>query len=551
MTQTDQTHEVFNQVPPLVDHDPLAGDAALREGVIREGAEWALPALRAHGLRCASVEVLGWGERANRMGPVFRSHDRYGRRIDQVEYDPAYHALMRLGVEAGLHSAPWTDPRPGAHVARAAMTYLQTQAEAGHGCPLTMSFAAVPVLRAEPALARDWLPKLLSRRYDPSDCHWQAKPGLTLGMGMTEKQGGSDVRANTTRAVPEGEQQGLAAYRLTGHKWFLSAPMGDGFLMLAQAPGGLSCFLVPRWEDAGRRNGIRIQRLKDKLGNRSNASSEIELQAALGWRIGDEGRGVRTIIDMVALTRFDCMVGSAAGQRRAVAEAIHHADHRRAFGRLLIEQPVMQNVLADLQLELEGALALALRMARALDRTEDPREASLLRLGLPAGKYWICKRTAQHAVEAMECLGGNGAIEDFPLARLYREAPINAIWEGSGNIQALDILRALSRTPEVREAWFDELALARGGDRRLDAAVRALESDLRDPGQAEYRARSLADRLALCMQASLLLRGAPSVVAEAFCASRLAGHGDRSWGTLPSGLDCAAIIERGRPRPSA
>ena len=367
-------------------------------------------------------------------------------------------------------------------------------------------------------------------------------------MGMTEKQGGSDVRANTTAARSIGSEAGLDLYELDGHKWFTSAPMCDAFLMLAQAPGGLSCFLVPRWRPDGRKNGIEVQRLKDKMGNVSNASSEIELRSALGWRVGDEGRGVRTIMEMVAMTRFDCMLGSAAGQRQGVAQAIHHATHRRAFGKALVRQPLMRNVLADLQLEVEGSLAIALRMASALDRPGDDRERLLLRIGLPVGKYWICKRSPQHAYEAMECLGGNGVIEDFITARLYRDAPINAIWEGSGNIQALDVLRALSKSPDVLEAWVAELDQGLGEDAALDAAVARLKSALADKDDAEYRARELVDQLALTMQASLLVRAGNAAVARAFIASRLGTRNDRNYGSLPRGLDIDAIIARGDPR---
>ncbi len=541
------THEVFNQTPPLQDYNLLDGDAALRDGINREGAAWALDDIRAHGQRCGSAEVIEWGFLANAHKPEFSAHDRYGRRIDEVSYHPSYHSLMRLGLASGLHARPWLQPRAGAHVARAALTYMQTQVEAGHGCPLTMTFAAVPVLRAHPRLAELWLPKVLARDYDPGNLPWFDKPALTLGMGMTEKQGGSDVRANTTRAVAEGSSDGLDAYRLTGHKWFLSAPMSDGFLMLAQAKEGLTCFLVPRWQPDGQRNPLQVQRLKNKLGNVSNASSEVELRGALGWRIGDEGSGVRTIIEMVAMTRFDCMIGSSAGQRQAVAQAIHHAAHRNAFGRTLIEQPAMRNVLADLQLEVEGSLALSLRMARALDHSDDRHEQLLLRLGLPAGKYWICKRTPSHAYEAMECLGGNGVSEGFILARLYREAPINAIWEGSGNIQALDMLRAVQRSPEVLDAWFDEIEQCRGGDRCLDAALRQLKDEFSNSEYEQYLARYRVDRLALTMQAALLLRAGNSAVSDAFIASRLGNHGDRSWGTLPRACDAGAIIERGRP----
>ena len=544
----DRTHRVFNQTPALEDFNLYDGDVALREGVTREGAAWAEAELRAHGERCGSAEVIEWGFLANRHKPELLTHDRQGQRIDRVRYHPAYHELMRLGLEAGLHCRAWTEPRPGAQVARAAACYLQGQVEAGHCCPLTMTFAAVPTLRRTPALAEQWLPGVLTRGYDPRDLPAADKRALTIGMGMTEKQGGSDVRANTTSAQPLGGGGSGAAYRLVGHKWFMSAPMCDAFLMLAQAPGGLSCFLVPRWQPDGSRNGVRLQRLKDKLGNVANASSEVELHGALGWMLGEEGRGVAAILEMVALTRFDCIVNSAAAQRQAVAQAVHHAMHRSAFGAALIHQPLMRNVLADLQLEVEGSLALALRLARALDHPQNEAERLLLRLGLPVGKYWVCKRTPGHAYEAMECLGGNGVVEEFIAARLYRDAPINAIWEGSGNIQALDVLRVLEREPAAVDAWFAELETTAGAEPLLDAAVAELKAGL-TPGNREYRARGLVRQLALTLQASLLVRAGHGAVAEAFVRTRLAGSG-HLYGDLPDGVEVGAILERGRPRPA-
>ena len=457
---------------------------------------------------------------------------------------------MRTAIEHGLHSSPWTDPGPGAHVARAAHTYLQSQVEAGHGCPVTMTFAAVPPLRGTPVLADQWLPKITARVYDPRNVPDAQKAGLTIGMAMTEKQGGSDVRANTTRAYPVGTATGPgAAYDLVGHKFFVSAPMCDAFLVLAQAPGGLSCFLLPRWRPDGSKNPMQVLRLKRKMGNASNASSETELRGALAWMVGDEGRGVRTIIDMVAMTRFDCMVGSSAGQRAAVANALHHCSRRSAFGRLLIEQPLMRNVLADLVLEHEGSLALTMRIARALDQREgDPQEDALARLVTAVGKYWICKRTPQHAAEAMECIGGSGVMEDSPFPRLYREAPVNAIWEGSGNVQCLDVLRAMQKTSAVVEAFFAEVTRARGANRLLDAWVASLRAEFQDLDDLEYRARDLVDRMALAIQAALLAQHAPAAVADAFCASRLQDRGHRQFGTLPRAADCRAIVERATPQ---
>ncbi len=542
-----ETHSVFNQPPPLQDYNLFESDTALREGVEREGAGWARDDISAHGELCGRAENIALGFAANAHKPVFDSHDRYGHRIDRVSFHPSYHQLMAMAFEAGLHASPWREPKPGAHVARAAKYYLHCQLEPAHGCPVTMTFAAVPSLKLNPELAERWLPKVLACDYDGRDVPFTEKAALTLGMGMTEKQGGSDVRANTTEARPLGAVEGLAAYELVGHKWFLSAPMGDGFLMLAQAPGGLSCFLVPRWRPDGSRNSIHIQRLKDKMGNVANASSEVELHGALGWLLGEEGRGVPAIIEMVAMTRFDCMIGSSGGQRQAVAQAVHHAQHRSAFGKSLIQQPLMQNVLADLQLEVEGSLALTLRMARALDSPAIEHDRALLRLGTAVGKYWICKRTPRHAYEAMECIGGNGVMENCIMPRLYREAPINAIWEGSGNIQALDVLRAIERSPEALQAWYAELAPARAEHPLLEQAAMSLQRELTDRAELPFRARHIAEQLALTMQAALLVRAGNGAVSDAFIASRLGGQGAREYGTLPRGLDIAALLDRAKP----
>ena len=547
------THEVLNQSSPLLDYNAYATDTALREAVRRHGAAWAEDSLSAHGALTGSARVIEWGFLANEYKPQFESHDRQGYRVDRVRYHDAYHQLMALALEqAGLHSTPWTEPGAGAHVARAARYYLQGQVESGHGCPVTMTFAAVPTLRLTPRIADEWLPKVLARGYDPRNVPHMEKAALTIGMGMTEKQGGSDVRSNTTTAQPLGAQGPGQPYELVGHKWFTSAPMCDAFLVLGQAAGGLSCFLVPRWRPDGSKNPIQVQRLKNKMGNVANASSEIELRGALGWMVGEEGRGVPAIIEMVAMTRFDCMIGSTAAQRQAVAQAVNHTLARSAFGKRLIDQPLMRNVLADLQLEVEGSLAMTMRMGQALDRSlapgGDEHEKLLLRLGLPTGKYWICKRTPFHAYEAMECLGGNGVTEDFILARLYRDAPINAIWEGSGNVQALDMLRALSRSPEVLDAWNAELAKTRGASAVLDAAVLAVQQALADPDEVEYRARRTVDQLALTMQASLLLQAGNQAVADAFIASRLGQAGERNFGTLPRGLDLETILQRANPR---
>jgi putative acyl-CoA dehydrogenase len=512
-----------NQPPPLAGYDLYGQDAALVEGVRREGAEpWQEP-LTALGTTLGGCDPLEWGRLANEHPPVLRTHDRYGNRIDEVEFHPAWHSLLRLGVEAGLHALPWREPVPGAHVARAAGFMLLGQVEAGVGCPLSMTFAAVPALRAEPELAAEWEPRLTSLDYED---------GSLCGMAMTERQGGSDVRANETTAKPNGD-----VWELDGHKWFCSAPMSDAFLVLAQAPGGLSCFLVERPQP-----GFRIERLKDKLGNRSNASAELRLDGAVGRLVGEEGRGVRTIIEMVVHTRLDCVLGATALMRRAVAEATHHAAHRSAFGKLLADQPLMQNVLADLCVESEAATATALRLARAFDEGDH----AFRRLATAVAKVWVCKRTPPLVAEALECLGGNGYVEESQLPRLFRESPLNSIWEGSGNVNALDVLRALEREPEALDAFHAEVRLAAGADARFDAALVRLERELADPADAELRARRLVERLALALQASLLLRHGDPAVADAFCASRLEETGGM-FGTLPPGLDLRAIVERHRP----
>ncbi|MBQ0753495.1 MAG: acyl-CoA dehydrogenase family protein [Gammaproteobacteria bacterium] len=544
------THEVMNQAPALENYNAFAGDNALRDALTREGGDWDLDAISRYGEQTGSAQVIEYGFLANEYKPQFHSHDRYGNRVDLVKFHPSYHALMTMATEQGLHSSPWTNPCAGAHVARAAKSYLQAQVEAGHGCPLTMTFASVPTLKLTDSVAQDWLPKVLANGYDPRNVPDAQKQAVTIGMGMTEKQGGSDVRANTSVARPIDSGGAGQLYALTGHKWFMSAPMCDGFLMLAQAPGGLSCFLVPRWRPDGSKNPLQVQRLKNKMGNVSNASSEVEMRGALGWMVGEEGRGVPAIIEMVSLTRFDCMVGSMAGQRQAVVQAVHHASHRSAFGKTLIDQPLMQNVLADLHLEVEGAMALTMRMARSLDSLDSEPEKLFMRLGTAVGKYWICKRSPNHAYEAMECLGGNGVTEDFIMARLYREAPINAIWEGSGNVQALDVLRALAKTPAVLDVWFAELSKGMGHIKLLDAAIARLKDAFTDLSDIEYRARYLVEQLALTMQGSLLVQAGNAPVAEAFVASRLGDHGERNYGTLPRGLDVSLLLQRANPLAS-
>ncbi len=540
------THEVFNQPPPLAGYNVYTADAALVEGVARWDAAWAEPQLSEIGAAAGSEEAIQWGEDANRYEPELHTHDRYGHRIDEVSFHPAWHALMGRATGWGLHAAPWSDPRPGAHVARAAGFLVWSQAEAGHGCPISMTYSAIPALRVEPEVAAEWEPHFSSRVYDFGLRPPGEKRGAICGMAMTEKQGGSDVRANTTRAVPTGDGR---AYLLTGHKWFCSAPMSDAFLTLAQAPGGLTCFLMPRVLPDGTRNTIAIERLKDKLGNRSNASSEIELRDAWAVRIGEEGRGVRTIIEMVNHTRLDCVTGTASLMRQAVAQAIHHSAHRTAFGKILIDQPLMTHTLADLALESEAATALALRLAAACDRAEsDPREAALKRIGVAAAKFWVCKRGPTLTGEAMECLGGSGYVEESIMPRLYREAPVNSIWEGSGNVQALDVFRALAREPATAEALFGEIEQARGADPRLDAATVHLRRELADTTHVEVRARRVVELIALTLQGSLLARYAPAPVADAFIASRLGGDWGHTLGTLPPGVDAHAIVERARPQ---
>jgi putative acyl-CoA dehydrogenase len=532
------THEVFNQPPPLVDYD-IAEDAALLDGVTREGAGWAAGDLHRLGKLGGTAEAQRWADEANRYEPRLVTHDRYGHRVDEVEFHPSWHRLMEVAVGAGLAGTPWADDRPGAHVARAAGLFTWSQVEAGHSCPISMTYAVVPALRATPELSRAYEPLLTSRVYDPGLRTPLAKRGLLAGMGMTEKQGGSDVRANTTTATPAGD----GTYRLRGHKWFTSAPMCDLFLVLAQAPDGLSCFLVPRVLPDGTRNVFRIQRLKDKLGNRSNASSEPEFDGTAGWLVGAEGQGIRTIIEMVAMTRLDCVVGSAAGMRAALSQAIHHTRYRHAFGGLLADKPAMRAVLADLAVESEAATALALRLAGAVDRRED----AFRRLAIAAGKYWVCKRQPAVVGEALECLGGNGYVEESGLPRLYRDAPLNSIWEGSGNVQALDVLRAVRREPDSLDAFRTEVAQAAGADRRLDDAAEELDRGLAERDDPEARARWLVERMALVLQGSLLVRHAPAPVADVFCATRLAGDWGHAFGTLPRGSDSVAIVNRAAP----
>ncbi|MFE7169185.1 acyl-CoA dehydrogenase family protein [Streptomyces sp. NPDC057616] len=539
-----RTHTVTNQPPPLVGYDVYSADRALTEAVERhldpEPLDEGREELAALGRASGSRQLQEWGTQANENPPRLRTHDRRGHRVDEVDFHPAWHRLLGKGVSAGLTSA-WN--RPGGHVRRAAAFVVWTQVEAGNLCPLSMTHAAVPALRTDPALAAEWEPRLTSVVYDRELRPARLKAGALFGMGMTEKQGGSDVRANTTAARPLDED---GTYELTGHKWFCSAPMSDGFLVLAQAPGGLTCFLVPRVLDDGSHNVFLLQRLKDKLGNRSNASAEVEFDGTWARRVGEEGRGVRTIIGMVAATRLDCVLGSAGLMRQAVAQAVHHCTHRAAFGAKLVDQPLMRNVLADLALESEAATTLALRLAAAYDDGGE-QERALLRIAVPATKYWVTKRCAPVAVEAAECLGGNGYVEESGLPRLVRESPLNSVWEGAGNVQALDVLRALQREPQALNAYLQEVGRARGADHRLDAAIKNLLTDLADLEGVEGRARRLTERIALVLQGSLLVRFAPPQVADAFCAARLGGDAGSAFGTLPATLDLASVVERARP----
>ncbi|HEX5509274.1 MAG TPA: isovaleryl-CoA dehydrogenase [Pseudolabrys sp.] len=535
--------DVSNQPPPVEPYNVFESDTALREAVKREGAAWADAELSALGATLGKPETIKAGFDANKYLPVLKTLDRYGHRLDEVEFHPAWHQLMTIALEAGLHSSPWAEPKPGAHVARAAGTYLLNQIESGVYCPLAMTYGSVPTLRHAPDIAAEWLPRIFSRRYDPRFRPAKEKTSALFGMGMTENQGGSDLRTNTTRAEPTSD----GSFRLAGHKWFMSAPMCDAFLVLAQAPKGLSCFLLPRWTPDGERNAIQIIRLKDKLGNKSNASSEVEFFGAYAQLIGEEGRGIPTIIEMGNYTRLDCAIGSSSLMRAAVAQAVHHAKNRTAFQKRLVDQPLMTNVLADLALESEAALALTMRLARAYDETDD---AAIVfrRVVTPAAKFWICKRAAALSQEAMEVLGGSGYIEECVMPRIYREAPVNSIWEGSANVMCLDVLRALARTAGAADVLMAEIGAAAGGNPDLKAFIGRLQKRLSAREHAdESQARIFARDLILALQAAVLIEHAPVAVADAFCASRL-GEGGGAFGLLPSGADMQAIVARAAPR---
>ena len=536
--------EVQNQPPPLEPYNLFTGDAVLRAAVKREQAGWAEAELMALGQTLGRSETIQLGFDANINTPKLRTLDRFGHRLDEVEFHPAWHALMDIALKAGLHSSPWAKPQAGAHVTRAAGFYLLNQIESGVCCPLAMTYGSVPTLRRQPAIAAEWLPRIFARDYDRRFRPAKEKTAALIGMGLTENQGGSDLRTNTTRAEPAGD----GSFRLTGHKWFLSAPMCDAFLVLAQAAKGLSCFFMPRWKPDGERNAIRILRLKDKLGNRSNASSEVEFDGAYAQLVGEEGRGIPIIIEMAGYTRLDCAVGSSSLMRQAVTQAVHHASHRTAFQRRLIDQPLMSNVLADMAIECEAATVLSMRLARAYDESDETSQV-FRRVVTPAAKFWICKRTPFLAFEAMEVLGGSGYIEESVLPRLYREAPVNSIWEGSGNVMCLDVLRAIERTPHAAEVLRHELEDA--GDARLQGFAERLAQRLRSPDRNdETQARALVRELVLALQAALLVKHAPVAVADAFCASRLTAESGGAFGLLPRGLDLRAIVERASPLTS-
>lgn len=537
------THEVLNQPKDLADYNAYQSDATLRSVVHSFDAEWAGVHLNATGISVGSAHVQALAEQANRFPPELRTHDRFGHRIDQIDFHPAWHELMALAIAHETHSLAWTQPPPGAHVARAALLYLWSEAENGICCPISMTHAAIPVLRKEPAIAAEWEPRLLSTRYDPRQIEASTKTGATGGMAMTEKQGGSDLRLTQTSATPNGD----GTWSIVGHKWFFSVPHADVFLTLAQTRSGVSCFVVAGWLPDGSRNRLMIQRLKNKCGNRSNASSEVEFRGAIGRLLGEEGHGIRIVIEMAQLTRLDCAASSAALMHHAVLRAAHHCSQRRAFQRLLIDQPIMANVLADLSIETQAATWLAFRFIAALDRQQDESERLLGRIGAPIAKYWVCKRAGAVVAEALECQGGNAFIEDNPMARLYREAPLNSLWEGSGNVICLDVLRSIAQEPAALAALRDEIVTARGVDRRFDVFLDRLTRELPELQRDEGQARRLVEMLALALSASLLIRHGPQDVADAFAASRLGGHWSGHFGDLPAGIDAGALARAAAP----
>lgn len=546
------THEVINQVPMLQAHVSAAGDEVLQAALSREGAAWAATQIEAFALQCATPQVQDWARLANRILPELKTHDRLGNRVDFVEYHPAYHELMKLSFGAGVHSLAWSDERAGSHVARAALSYIWNQVENGTACPTGMNYSALPAIAATPGgVGAAWGPKIMANGYDSRPIPMQDKPAVTIGMTLTEKQGGSDLRANSTQARAVGTRAPGEVYELTGHKWFCSAPMCDAFYTLAQTEKGPTCFLVPRFLPDGTRNNFFIQRLKDKLGNKSNASSEIEYRRTFAWAMSEEGKGVRSAIDMIHLTRLDFAMGSAGLMRQALNQALHHTSHRNAFGKRLVEQPLMANVLADLAVDSEAATTIAFRLARAADEgiRGDQQSALLERIGTSVTKYWNCKRAAGFIHEALECHGGNGFVEEHVMPRLYREAPLNSVWEGSGNVIVLDIARVMRREPEAIPVFLDEIAKGKGADKRFDRYFDRLKDRLAQCDNFELEGRQLVESLALAFQGSMLVRYSTSAVADAFCASRLDGDWGRYFGTLPRGADFASIVARARTLP--
>ena len=544
-----ETHEVENMPSVLQNYDLYTEDKALVDAVKVNSGGWAADDLSRFGRLCGSEELISWGAQANENKPTLHTHSRHGARIDEVRFHPSYHQLMATAMAEGIHSSHWQAPRAGAHVARAAKSYLMAQVEAGHGCPITMTSAAIPTLKRQPNLYAQWSDKIMHHGYDARNISHELKESVTIGMAMTEKQGGSDVQANSTRAQPVGVRGAGQLYELVGHKYFVSAPMSDAFLVLAQAEAGVSCFLVPRWRPDGTKNPLQIQCLKNKMGNVSNASSETELRGALGWMVGEEGRGVSAILEMVAMTRFDCMLGSSGLMRQGIAQITHHCSQRAVFGKYLTDQPLMQNVLADLILEHEAAIAFSMRLAKSLDLSEQQAEEKhLVRMGTAIGKYWICKRAPGHTYEAMECIGGSGVMEDCIMPRLFRESPINTIWEGSGNVQCLDMIRAMHRNPESLDAFMNEVHRAQGKHPLLDTALNDLQAALADKSDIEYRSRSIVGKMALSIQASTLLQYGHAEIADAYCKARLS-PANQGWayGTLPSTIDCASLIRRAKP----
>ncbi len=543
-----KTHEVFNQTPPLAGYNLFSSDKALVDAYRRVGPSWALQQVTDFGELLGTPEIIALGSLSNENLPILRTHDRFGNRIDEVEFHPAWHQLMSLAVKNGLHCLPWQEDRDGAHVARAVLMMLDSQNENGHGCPISMTYSVVPALKKTPEIADKWLPKLCSRTYDPSFKPATEKAGVLMGMAMTEKQGGSDVRANTTRAVAAGSPGPGQMYRITGHKWFCSAPMCDAFLVLAQAPGGLSCFLVPRWTPEGVRNNFFVQRLKNKMGNKSNASSEVEFDNAIGWLVGEEGRGVPTIIEMVNHTRLDCVISSVGLMRQSLVQALHHATHRSAFGKKLFDQPLMMNVLADLSIESEASTILMMRLACAYDKRGDKAEDAFRRIATAVSKYWVCKRNPPFVYEALECHGGNGYVEESPMPRLFRESALNSIWEGSGNVMCLDVLRAMKHEPESLDALIAEIEIGTSESPIIKRFVAKVKDELLASADAksEGNARILVEHLALTLQGSLMVRFAPQAMADAFCATRLSGEWGHAFGTLPESIKTGEIIERAR-----